>query len=185
MRLFLLMTVFITTSLMAQELVGFKVGNNLESVDLHGDIYVRCFEDSRMSSAYYTCRKNKLFPGAFSKFIYKDKINADEVKLQAIWESGKVVKKKSKFENGESTKRFNLWVLTLLQRPLLAEGKNIVYYSLLKDGAVIKKGLFEVMVNIGNPRTCAYGSYYSGNSLDCESSFSMCNHNFRRQNNCK
>ncbi len=184
--LIIVLTMFLTTSIFAQSLSG---GDQFSSVNIEGRITVSCFNPQNGSShgtAY--CASNILNPGEFSYFI-GPKIDADTVSLQALWENGKSSKiKTEKYDSstGRSKKSFNLWIQTVLQRPLLDFGKNIVKYKLTKNGIAVSEGEFIVNVLSGETKTCQRTGFYTSNDLnDCAQPRQLCDRYFRDNNYCQ
>lgn len=169
--------------------VGFSAGDNFSTLDIRGRLSVSCFSTqggSTFGSA--NCAMNVLSPAEYS-FFNGPQMDADSVSLQATWENGKKSKVKTeKYDGsiGKSKKSFNLWISTLLQRPLLDYGKNTVSYTLTKNGTVVDQGEFVVTVAAGETRTCQRtGFYTSSNPNDCSMAYQFCDAYFRDNNYCK
>lgn len=184
--LFALVALLFSASNFAQGLSG---GDQFTSLNIEGRVSVSCFNTqggASHGSAY--CGMNILNPGEYSFFV-GPKIDADSVSLQATWENGKKSKVKTeKYDQvkGKSKKSFNLWIATVLQRPLLDFGKNIVNYKLTKNGNVVEEGEFIVNVVSGGTKTCQRtGFYTSNNSNDCAQPTQMCDRYFRDYNYCQ
>ena len=88
---------------------------------------------------------------------------------------------------GRSTDTFNLWISTLLQRPLLDYGANAVHYSLTKDGKPVREGSFTANVRRGEARSCRYRRHYTSHNMsDCRAgSTTLCDRYFRDENYCR
>lgn len=168
---------------------GLSGGDQFTSVNVEGRLSVSCM-GTQGGPSYGTasCRMNLLNPGEYSFFV-GPKVDADSVSLQATWENGKVSKVKTeKYDSstGRSKKSFNLWIATLLQRPLLDFGKNTVNYKLLKNGNIVEEGEFIVNVVSGGTKTCQRpGFYTSSNSSDCAQPSQFCDRYFREYNYCQ
>jgi hypothetical protein len=85
-----------------------------------------------------------------------------------------------------SSQRFNLWIRTLTQTPLLGYGENTVKYEMKKAGKVVGSGDFSVYVDQSPARYCERRSMHSSDSSDCRSRSSyICDRYFREQNYCE
>jgi len=185
-KLLALCAALLSTSLFA---AGFSGGDTFTNVDLDGRLSVSCMgSQGGPSYGVANCRMDILNPGEYSYFV-GPKIDADSVSLQATWENGKKSKiKTEKYDGttGKSKKSFNLWISTLLQRPLLDSGKNTVSYSLTKNGTVVEQGEFIVNVVSGGTRYCQRtGFYTSSNNQDCAQPAQFCDRYFRDYNYCQ
>ena len=87
----------------------------------------------------------------------------------------------SLFEMVKSRRRFNLWLSSLFQRPLLKRGMNSIQWELTNDGQVKESGEFEVEV-VPNARTlqCDRRLLTSSRLSDCRGYASACSYYFRR-----
>jgi len=168
---------------------GFTGGDTFTSQNIEGRLTVSCMgTQPGPSIGTANCSMNLLNPGEYSYFV-GPKVDADSVSLQATWESGKKSKVKTeKYDGalGKSKKSFNLWISTLLQRPLLDYGKNVVSYTLTKNGAVVLQGEFDVQVNTAGTKYCARSGFYtSTSSQDCATPSAYCDRYFRDNNYCE
>jgi len=181
------MAFLIIDTLFANELAGFRSGNNLTVAHLRGEILIHCFEYDAYETSFQRCAANMLSGGNWSKFYYDADIDADKVELIATWENGKIVKKSSAFNrlHKESSSSFNLWVWTLLQRPLLDAGNNNIHYRLLKNNVLMAEGDFVVSINQEESRQCRFRVYNSSNNMDCINSTFICDRYFWEENYCK
>lgn len=168
---------------------GFQTGNEFTAVIIRGRISVSCSEAGRRDSASFRCSDEVLDPAEFVRFEGPRGVDADKVTLAATWENGKTRKKTKGYDPaaGRSTGRFNLWISTLLQRPLLDYGRNAVRYILKKDGKTVLAGDFVANVRRGKTRTCRYRRHYFSSDLDdCRSATTrMCERYFREENYCQ
>jgi hypothetical protein len=164
---------------------GLSIGNELESISLRGRMLLKCPGDS----VFVTCYGNVLSPSSASHFQYSEEIDADKVILKATQENGRVRTKKSRYDAQKmrSKKRFNLWIGSLLQRPLLDMGENRVDFKLLKNDTVVKEGTFYANISANREgRTCRSAIVYSNNRTDCNGSGrNYCGHYFRQENYCR
>jgi len=181
---------FVTGAASAQ--VGFKNGNHLQAVSIDGDITVQCNgtipPNSGIQTAYFHCEDDILNPVDMDYFRGPAGVKADEVDLTATHEDGSQRSKTAGYDSSKalSTSRFNLWISTLLQRPLLDIGKNQIAYLLKSKGKVIAQGAFEAIVSDGGQKTCARsGFYFSNNPQDCTNGFAQCDLYFRENNYCQ
>jgi hypothetical protein len=187
--LLLASTFLFTLSAMAD--VGFKSGNDFVSRKIVGQASVTCSGGpgggSEFRMAY--CEQEILDPNEFAYFSGHQGIDAEEVILHAIHEDGSTREKKEGFNSatGLSKDSFNLWIYTLLQRPLLEMGKNTVEYTLIKNGQSVVNGSFVANITRGETRECRQrGHYYSNNPSDCQFPEPVvCPRYFREQNYCE
>lgn len=169
---------------------GLQIGNDLTSHPVVGSIRVTCSDARNHETRYVNCSANYLSPSEFSKFVLDEgeRVNADEVTLYYKDHKGRTKSKSSRFDadKGESKKRFNLWIYTLLQRPLLNYyGENEIEYKLEKDGNEVATGSFVVNVEKQETLRCPSASYFSRNMNDCRSPKNMCSRYFRDYNYCQ
>lgn len=164
----------------------FKSGNHFYSIPIYGRVSISCHDvtNGQFRTADYSCNDLRLAPVEFDYFVGPAGINADQVNLTAVQASGKKVEKKGSYENGISGKRFNLWIQTLLQRPLLDEGKNVVSYKMTANGQTTSEGTFEAVIERGQSKTCPNGHITSNTLSDCDSPYTACQIYFDRYNYC-
>lgn len=141
---------------------GFANGNEYTSTTYKGWLTVHCPDTVRT----YFCQNNVLSPSWRSKFVTDNK-DADRVELLATHEDGSTRDKSSKMKRGTSKRNFNLWIASLLQRPLLDMGTNVISYTLENDDEVIERGTFDVMVHDGGVKSCSSRHVWGTNS-DCQ-----------------
>lgn len=165
---------------------GLEVGNNLQAVELTGDLLVYCNDSRSTDTARHRCSRLTLDPAEMSRFV-TDPIEADYVTLKALRADGSRLTKSDYFDGqkGKSSGRFNLWISTLLQRPMLDIGKNEIAYDLKFKGQVVKSGNFTVNVVRGPGRRCRYDRIDSRDLNDCRSSYNICQQYFRQHNYCE
>jgi len=166
--------------------VGFDAGNEYSATPVYGEVSVTCNENGRHDRATFRCRDEILEPFDHVRFVGPDGIDADRVELVSRWESGKTRKKNKGYENGRSFGHFNLWIATLLQRPLLDYGANAVHFVMKKDGKRVAEGDFTATVKKGERRRCGYRPHYwSSNASDCRTGTTVCRRMFREQRYCR
>lgn len=178
----------LNVSVSALATTGFETGNEFQAVELRGNITVTC--PSRFGggyvTSYFSCVGDTLDPVEFARFRTDAPVAADAVELRAIHEDGSSRTKAGSYSSSKSTsERFNLWIRTLTQRPLLEMGKNTIGYTMKKNGAVVANGTFIANVNDGGVRRCQNDSYWSQNPADCEGGSYACDYLFRNQNYCQ
>ncbi len=165
--------------------VGFSQGNDFTYSEIQGDIYVSCPtsypNNMGPSSAWERCRGYEVAPGMSDYFVGPANIAADTLKLVATSESGKVTSKDVDYDSakGMSSKKINLAIKTLTQKPLLKLGANKVQYTLLKDGNTVASG--EVTVNYidsGKTFQCQQKSYFGNFASDCQNPSVLCSRYF-------
>ena len=161
--------------------IGFEKGNEFQAHYLRGTFTLYCGQNSRIVN----CSASYLSPSNYSKFSHPNAGEADKVILSTVTDRGRTRTKRSSMENGLSKKSFNLWIASLLQRPLLKAGENTVAYKLEKDGQEIESGEFTVNVENQPTRQCPWGSIHAPGNTDCGSGYSYCDNYFRRYNFCR
>jgi len=152
---------------------GFEHGNSYSHITFEGSVTASCDSSTR---SYY-CSAYGLTPSMYTKLVTAQSLDANKFVVTATHESGKTRTKKGKFK-GTKSKAINLWLRTLLQRPLLDMGVNQISYQILKGKTVVKSGSFEVTVDRGERRACRRG-YIRMLGDDC-SSARVCDEYFRR-----
>lgn len=184
MKSFLLLsTALLALNVFAQQ---FKSGNHFHSIPIYGQVWITCqnLSSGESKTVHYTCSDLRLDPVEFDYFIGPAGVKADQVELSAVQASGKKVEKKANYEDGQSSKRFNLWIQTLLQKPLLDEGKNLVTYKMSLEGQKTAEGTFEALIERGQSKTCPQGNISSSTLSDCDSPYTACQIYFDRYNYC-
>jgi hypothetical protein len=175
-------------SALADSDAGFETGNDFQSVYIEGEISVNCQDGMNNDFASFRCAAELLDPAEYVKFKGPIGVDADEVVLKATREDGSTREKNESYDPvaGLSKGRFNLWISTLFQRPLLKLGKNEIEYSLTKDGKVTKSGNFTANVSQGEDRSCRYRRHYFSSDInDCRSSQRLCSRYFHEENYCQ
>lgn len=168
--------------------VGFKAGNNRTAVLARGEIHVYCPGGNYggPTSRIYICQREVMVEGEHDYFVGPQGIKADEVVLAARHQDGSSRTKTISYDSskGRSSKSVNLWILTLLQKPLLDVGENRVTYTLKKNGKVADRGEFIAFVKDGGRKICSRRGYYTGHSGDCNNVESFCSRYFHENNYC-
>lgn len=173
---------------LAQAQVGFQNGNELLSSYIEGEISLSCNENGMSDYANFRCSAEILDPSEFDYFRGPAGVNADKVFLKATRADGSIREKNGSYDSeaGRSSSRFNLWISTVLQRPLLKLGANQVEYRMEKDGQTVDAGNFLVQVNRGEDRSCRYRRhYFSSNMNDCRTGGTYCDRYFSEENYCQ
>lgn len=166
--------------------VGFAHGNEFRSIPVYGEVFVDCHEGSSYSTAVFQCQDLILSPAEMDYFV-GPAVDADSVTLTATRRDGSTKTKSSSYsvEKGRSTSRFNLWIATLFQSPLIMEGKNLVRYEMTKSGQVVAEGNVDVNVSRGPAANCPRGTLMSSSMADCQSPYSACQRYFSQYNYCQ
>lgn len=160
---------------------NFAKGLNYKANNIQGQVSVYCPNTSRIINCY----DSYLSPGSYSKFTYSGEQKVDKVELEAIYEDGKSRKKSSKMKKNVSKRNFNLWIGSLLQRPLFNYGENIVKYKFSNNGKEVESGELSVQVERTATRYCPWASYRGFNESDCNNTAAICSNYFRRYNDCQ
>lgn len=151
---------------------GLEHGNIYSHVTFEGSVIASCDDGTRT----HYCSAYGLNPSMYTRLVSEQSLNANKFEITATHESGKTRSKKGKFK-GTKSKAINLWVRTLLQRPLLDFGVNQISYKIKKGSNVVESGEFEVTVNRGERRSCRRG--YIRVFGECNTS-RVCDEYFRR-----
>lgn len=163
---------------------GFSSGSNFVAYAIQGQVVVHCSDGT---SASYNCRDSVLDPASYDYFIGPAGVKADEVALSCLRADGTRRDRISNYNStlGRSSDSFNLWISTLFQRPLLLPGINKIDFQLRNLGQGVVRGVFEVVVNYGAPRTCPLTHYNSTDSNDCQSQYTVCQKYFEQYQYCR
>ena len=169
---------------------GFEAGNEFVATPLEGSISVTCndFSTGERDFGTFICRDEILQPGEVLRFQGDVGVDADEVSLTAKWEDGSTRTKTKDYDpaTGMSKGRFNLWIQTLLQRPLLDYGKNEINFQLTKDSTPVQEGSFIANVAKGAKRTCSVREHFFSNTIrDCRFPDDLCRRYFSMHNYCR
>ncbi len=167
--------------------VGFKKGNDLTAVVAKGELHVRCQGRTTPNYAHAFCRRDLLISGEYDYFQGPTSIKADKVTLTARHVDGSKRSKTVNYNatNRQSTKQVNLWIHTLLQKPLLDGGENKISYQMTLKGSTTARGEFTAVVHDGGMKFCRRtGNYWSGNDQDCRNPNILCDQYFRENDYC-
>lgn len=172
----IMMTLFLTLS-STEANVGFSTGDEFTAQDFVGSFTLFCPRGSQR----VTCSGYGLSPAEFDYLVFPGNTDADEVELTRISSRGDQRSKTSKVRSGEgrSQKRFNLWIRTLFQRPLLVMGNNTIKYEFSKNGKTTDQGEFSVMVKEGPTKYCSH-VILNGTENDCNNPTPLCSTYFAR-----
>lgn len=182
-----LAALFLSLNLLA-EVPGLRSGTEFTSVSIRGSVSVQCMTPQGNSSAVFSCGDNILYPGDFDFFYHPDKVAGDKVTLRSEQANGRVrtASKNYDAQTGLSKTRFNLWISTLFQRPLLNFGVNKIDFEVTERGVITDIGAFEVVVNrSAEVQTCQRRHYFSSNLDDCRNGANICSRYFRELNYCQ
>lgn len=185
--LFGLAALFLTLNLWAN-VPGLRSGAEFNSVSIRGSVSVQCSSSQGNSSAVFSCGDNILYPGDFDFFYHPGKVAGDKVTLRSEQANGRVRSSSKKYDpsTGLSTRRFNLWISTLFQRPLLDVGVNRIDFEVTERGVITDIGTFEVVVNQApEVKVCQRRHYFSSNLDDCRNGANICSRYFRELNYCQ
>ncbi len=180
----------IGTHAFAETVVGFSRGNDLNMMDLKGQIRLGspCRYKSPKSFEIIHCESNALHEGNEDFFVGPVNEEASEVVLTAKSSGGESQTKKISYDgkNGRTSRKVNLWYSTLLQTPLLKEGAHEIEYKLKNDaGKTLESGRFNVTVTKEAQRTCSEAKVHSLTSFECNMKNSVCKEYFKDNNFCQ
>lgn len=163
----------------------FEGGNDFQYFGAVGNVSVQCFPSggapSGPTSAYYRCDGYSFSPAEEARFIGPI-ADADEVTLVATHADRSTRSKSGSYDGrkGQSDDRFNLWISTVFQRPLLKMGANTVEWTLKRKGKSVTKGSFVANVKDNGDLQCPNASETSWDMNDCMSSSRVCSNYFSR-----
>ncbi len=165
---------------------SFASGNKFTTKPISGDVMVQCTDPHfGLTTQHFECEDNRLSPEEFDYFV-GPQVDADNVVLVSTYENGITSKEKSAgYKNGKSSSHINLWISSLFQHPLLAEGLNKISYVLKKSGQVVGQGQFDVQVAKGETRRCPSGFYMTPVFSDCQNPYMVCDQYFQQYNYCQ
>lgn len=165
---------------------GLQSGPTFSRHSVYGEIQVTCRSHSDFASAAFQCFEDILQPREYDYFVGPSIPGAAQVTLVADHDPRNSKSMSYRADIGRSSRMFNLWVRSLLQRPLLQPGENQIQYEITNsEGRVLADGKFKVRVTTGGRLYCPRrGFYQSPNIDDCRSSYNMCNRFFRDNNFC-
>jgi hypothetical protein len=165
---------------------GLASGNQFEIVPIYGSLNVSCpGVNNTPRSVQWLCQDERLSPEEYDYFVGPD-VDSDTVELNAVSaKTHALTQKLAGYMNGQSRVRFNLWIRSLLQTPLLNEGANTVTYILKKAGQVVQTGQFTVQVGRGKTLQCPSAAINSGTPEDCNNPMTLCDQYFQNSNYCQ
>lgn len=187
-KLMALTVLALSFSMPALAQVGFATGNNFIAVSAAGDITLTCNAEARPArTVSFQCRDTILVPTEYDSFRGPAGVQADTVELIALHDDGTSRAKAVSYDSshGASKVKFNLWVNSFLQSPLLAYGENRVTYRLRTRGVIVNEGLFVSNVKVGGLNQCPSAEYYSNSDLDCDQPYTYCQRFFQDKNFCQ
>jgi len=163
---------------------GFSQGDLFVSTNLQGNVTVFCQTDDFPRSVSYQCETDILDPAEFDYFKLDESFDISQVTLRSRANKRNVKQtRKYNTEKNRSAKRFNLWIRTLTQKPLLQLGENTISYEATKNKKLVKAGEFNVTVEEGQPRRCRSRIIHSANPNYCRGGrTAACNEYFSLEN---
>ncbi len=166
--------------------VGFEHGNEFQPYSLTGYATVECREGPQYINHTYYCYDTMFDPVEMDRWVGPSGVDADQVTLSVNWNQ-KERKQTEKYDSKKGkSERFNLFVATLFQRPLIHAGVNQVHYTLDKDKKTVQEGDFEVTVKNVQYQKCRDRSYFEWSLQNCQNNdFAVCRKYFRDENYCK
>ena len=165
---------------------GFKIGNRIDSAKISGNLTVRCVGNGMNDIANHFCKALVVEPATHSYFIGPAKIRANRVKIISEWENGKTIKKEKIYNSkkGRTKRRVNLFVKSLIQRPLLNIGNNIIKFEMYNNKQRVSQGQFNFKVVEGPSRRCRPRSITTSGHDFCRNAIRACDEYFYIENNC-
>lgn len=183
--LFSIITLFTVQNLFA---AGFSTGNEFHATLIQGRLTMICPSGTPggQQNVLFTCRATILDPAEYDYFV-GPMVDGDKVTLEATREDGSTRSKTTGYDGskGKSENRFNLWISSLTQRPLLADGANKISYKITKANATITSGEFTAKVVREPTATCRPRTLYSSSAMDCQNQMTACGRYFELENYCQ
>jgi hypothetical protein len=180
-----LLTLFFSFTSIAQ-VVGFSNGNDLNAVAISGLATLTCSDGQLNRTIVFECRDSSLAPNEFDFFVGPGGLGADSVELNVTHADLSTRSKTLGYtSSGTSRTRFNLWLNSFVQKPLLAYGENRVDFKLSASGRLIYQGRFSANVRYAGELKCLPGEFFSSNLDDCDQPYTLCRKYFEGNNNCR
>jgi hypothetical protein len=165
--------------------IGFQSGNQFTVHNIYGEIQIRCQTPTESITTTYDCNESTLLPSELDIFIGPRGTMANEVTLYNAQDPRTRRTTAYNAHLGQSASTINLWLRSLLQRPLLSFGVNRIEFELTNGGTLVTKGNFNVSVTRGEAFTCSKtGSFQSNLADDCRNPQRFCSDFFKSQNYC-
>jgi len=166
--------------------VGFQSGDMFFVHSLFGEIQVSCQTRTETLTTIYDCNESALLPTEVDFFIGPRGNAVQEVRLTNLQDSNSRRVVSYNPQIGQSRGAVNLWLRSVLQRPLLSFGSNQIFYELLDGQTIITSGTFGVTVGRGASFSCDVPGLYRSSSLeDCRNPQKYCSDFFRSNNFCR
>lgn len=165
---------------------GFSKGNDFQVRPLSGQANVACYEDNYPYGGQtyrfevVNCRADEWSPGITDYFAGPAGVQADRVRLTSVRADGSTESRETGYDSqaGLSSKKFNLGIRTLTQKPLLKSGRNNISYQLSQNGSTVSEGQFTAQVTVQPEARCPYATVSSG--MNCAAAYSACDEYFNR-----
>lgn len=172
---------------LGNERPGFSGGADYEAKNLDAMVQISCHEKGHTELVHFRCQDWVLNPAEFTYFLGPLGVQADHLIVESIRADRSSETKKMTYDSvkGRTSRRINLWVTTLTQRPLLKIGTNQIEWALYARGAEVAHGNFRSEVSSGPNLSCPLGRYVSYDLNDCRSPGNICRQHFERHNYCQ
>lgn len=172
---------------LGNERPGFSDGANYEAQHLDALVQISCHEKGHTEIVHFRCQDWVLDPAEFTYFFGPLGLQADSLILESVRADRSSETKKMAYDSvkGRTSRRINLWVTTLTQRPLLKIGTNKIEWALYSKRVEVAHGYFTSEVSSGPNLSCPQGHYVSYDLNDCRSPSNICRQHFGRHNYCQ
>ncbi len=166
--------------------VGFQSGSQFWGYAIYGEVILKCTNSEVEEVVDLKCEDSTLRPNSQDFFVGPKGIQATEVELKVVQEDQTVRVRKLSYNSAtnKSTSKFNLWMNSLLQKPLLAYGSNQVEYKLIRNNTSVNSGRFFVDVKYGGALICPSEIIITNSIEDCRQPYSVCQRYFADKNFC-
>lgn len=170
----LLTVILVMTSGLVMGETTFEHGTEYSVTNVSGQVHVYC----GTQNSFQVCSGYQSEPGSYTRLV--SGANANRYQITAIHADGSSVSKKGRFNAGRGqSDEINLFVRSVLQRPLLKIGQNLVRYELTKGGDTVEQGEFVVHVAAAPDIVCRTGTIWM-NPSSCSSQALVCDEYFAR-----
>jgi hypothetical protein len=181
-----LLALFISSTVHA---LGFSMGNEFQAKLLVGNLTMVCpgtAINPAQQTTVFNCRSSVLSPVDADYFV-GPQVNGDSVTLLVTRVDGSTRSKTVGYDGkaGKSVARLNLWVSSLTQRPLLADGLSTIEYFITMGKDIVAKGSYEAQVIRDVPITCGSKTTYAYSADDCQNQVTACGRYFSENNYCQ
>ena len=178
--------ILVLTTPLAWSRVGFQSGEQFFVHNVYAEIRVRCQTPSETMTTTYDCNESILLPVEIDFFTGPRGTRASDVVIFNLQDPRTRRSVGYNAHTGVSKTHINLWVRSVLQRPLLSFGTNHIEFELFDGQSPLSKGQFHVFVSRGASLSCQnVGNFQSNQIMDCQNPQKFCTEFIRSNNYCR